>query len=301
MLILSRMRDKIKLEYYPLEEIFMDSLRLNPVIRSVSLYEKIGRTDECIGYDCRVIYIISGDLTAVVGGEKMGHLSPGNLLYIPAGVPYKLKSKYLRAVVVTFDPFDTNPEPTDRLSPVLTSEYKEELCHKDGVEGALAGHILLPDMESERDIFIRMANIFTSAEGHYRAQISAMFKLVLLKIIETADENALPARMVEELDNYIRENVADEISNTEIGAIFGYHPFYVSRMLKERKGMTLRQYIIAYRLKQAKRLLELTDRSAAEIAEECGFTDASYFAKTFKAAFGMTPKEYRNSFKDEFI
>lgn len=279
----------------------MDSARLNPVIRSVSLYEKIGRTEERIGYDCRVIYIISGELTAVVDGEKLGHLSPGNLLYIPAGVPYKLKSKYLRAVVVTFDPMDTNPEPRNRLSPVLVTDFIKELCHREGVEGPLARHILLPDMESERDAFIRMANIFTSAEGHYRAQISAMFKLILLKVIETADENALPARMVEELDNYIRENVADEISNTEIGAIFGYHPFYVSRMLKERKGMTLRQYIIAYRLKQAKRLLELSDRSAAEIAEECGFTDASYFAKTFKSAFGMTPKEYRNGFKEDFI
>ena len=107
--------------------------------------------------------------------------------------------------------------------------------------------------------------------------------------------------MVEELAGYIRENVSDEISNTEIGAIFGYHPFYVSRMLKDRKGMTLRQYIIAYRLKMAKRLLELSGKSAAEIAEACGFTDASYFAKTFKSAFGMTPKEYRNSFKDDFI
>ena len=279
----------------------MDYTRLNPVIRSVSLYEKINRTDECVGYDSRVIYIVSGELTAVVGGEKLGHLSPGNLLYIPAGVSYKLKSKYLRAVVVTFDPYDTKPEPIDRLSPVAVDSYDESLCHKDGVEGALASHILLPDMEAERDLFIRMSNIFTSAEGHYRAQISAMFKLVLLKIIETSDENALPARMVEELDNYIRENVSDEISNTEIGAIFGYHPFYVSRMLKERKGMTLRQYIIAYRLKNAKRLLELSDKSAAEIAEECGFTDASYFAKTFKAAFGMTPKEYRNSFKEDFI
>ena len=38
-----------------------------------------------------------------------------------------------------------------------------------------------------------------------------------------------------------------------------------------------------------------------EIAEAAGFTDASYFAKTFKSAFGMTPKEYRNGFKDEFI
>ena len=279
----------------------MDYTRLNPVIRSVSLYEKINRTDECIGYDSRVIYIVSGELTAVVDGEKLGHLAPGNLLYIPAGVKYKLKSKYLRAVVVTFDPTDSNPEPHDRLSPASVGEYDEALCHKDGVEGLLKKHILLPDMESERDSFIRMANIFTSAEGHYRAQLSAMFKLILLKVIETADENALPARMVEELDNYIRENVSDEISNTEIGAIFGYHPFYVSRMLKERKGMTLRQYIIAYRLKCAKRMLELSDKSAAEIAEECGFTDASYFAKTFKATFGMTPKEYRNSFKEEFI
>lgn len=279
----------------------MDSTRLNPVIRSVSLYEKINRTDECVGYDCRVIYIVSGELTAVVNGEKLGHLSPGNLLYIPAGTPYKLKSKYLRAVVITFDPVDVRPEPSDRLSPVAVADYDEAKCHKAGVEGLLDRYILLPDMESERDSFIRMANIFTSAEGHYRAQLSAMFKLILLKLIETTDENALPARMVEELDNYIRENVSDEISNTEIGAIFGYHPFYVSRMLKDRKGMTLRQYIIAYRLKCAKRLLELSTKSAAEIAEECGFTDASYFAKTFKAAFGMTPKEYRSRFKDDFI
>ncbi len=296
-----RRRVKIKLENYRQEENIMDFTRLNPLIRSVSLYEKIGRTEERIGYDCRVIYIISGELTAVVDGEKLGHLSPGNLLYIPAGVPYKLKSKYVRAVVVTFDPVDTRPEPEDRLSPVLVSEYDKELCHLDGVDGLLGKHILLTDMESERDSFIRMANIFTSAEGHYRAQISAIFKLILLKVMETADENALPARMVEELDKYICENVSDEISNTEIGAIFGYHPFYVSRMLKERKGMTLRQYIIAYRLKRAKKLLELSDRSAAEIADECGFTDASYFAKTFKSAFGMTPKEYRNRFKDEFI
>lgn len=279
----------------------MDSKRLNPIIRSVSLYEKINRTDECIGYDCRVIYVISGELNALVGGEKLGHLSPGNMLYIPAGVSYKLKSKYLRAVVITFDPVDSNSEPEERLSPVAVTDYDESKCHKDGVDGLLGKYILLTDMESERDTFIRMANIFTAAEGHYKAQLSAMFKLMLLKIIETADENALPARMVEDLSGYIRENISDEISNTEIGAIFGYHPFYVSRMLKDRKGMTLRQYIISYRLKCAKRLLELSSKSAQDIAEECGFTDASYFAKTFKAAFGMTPKEYRASFKDDFI
>ena len=279
----------------------MDFLRFNPVIRSASLYERVGRSEECVGYDSRVIYLISGEITPVVDGEKLGHLGAGNLLYIPAGTPYKLKSKYVRCVVITFDPTDDNAEPTERIPPVPREEFKEELCHRAGLCEPLDKWILLPDMEAERDSFIRMANIFTSAEGSYLAEISAMFKLIMLKVIETADKNALPARMVEALDSYIRENAGDEISNTEIGAIFGYHPFYVSKVLKDRKGMTLRQYIIAYRLKSAKRMLELTDKSAAEIAEECGFTDASYFTKTFKNAFGITPKEYRNGFKDEFI
>jgi AraC-like DNA-binding protein len=279
----------------------MDFIKFNPVIRSVSLYEKINRTEECVAYDCRVIYVISGEITPTVGGEKPGHLGAGNLLYIPAGTPYKLKSKYVRCVVVTFDPTNENPEPLDKISPVPTAEFNKELCHSEGIEEPLDKWTLLPDMEAERDTFIRMANIFTSAEGSYRAEISALFKLVMLKVIETSDKNALPARMVEALDNYIRENAGDEISNTEIGAIFGYHPFYVSKVLKDRKGITLRQYIISYRLKSAKRMLELTDKSAAEIAEECGFTDASYFTKTFKSAFGITPKEYRNSFKDDFI
>lgn len=279
----------------------MNYITYNPYIRSVSLYEKINRTDECISYDCRVIYMISGDLTAIVGGEKYSHMGPGQLLYIPAGTPYKLKSKYLRCVAVAFDPTGDEPEPCDRMAPVPTAEFVQEICHSSHIEPPFDKPIKLDDMESERDSFIRMNNIFTSAEGSYRAEISAMFKLIMLKVSEVVEENALPARMVEALDNYISENCSDEISNTELGAIFGYHPFYISKVLKDRKGMTLRQYIIAYRLKSAKRMLELTDKSAAEIAEANGFTDASYFAKSFKNAFGETPKEYRNRFKEDFI
>ena len=63
----------------------------------------------------------------------------------------------------------------------------------------------------------------------------------------------------------------------------------------------MKQYVIQYRLKLAKRLLELTKKSINEIAEETGFTDASYFTKTFRETFAMTPKEYRNKFTDEFI
>ncbi len=278
----------------------MDLTLLNPDIHSVSLYEKINRQEECVSYDSKIIYMVSGSVSAVVAGEKLGHIDPGNLLYIPAGVPYLLKGKYLRALVIGFDLVASEKE-WEKRGPTPVTEFDRTALDGIYFPAPFDKKILLPDVESERDGLLKMESIFTSGEGAYRAKISAMLKLLLLKIAESADENSLPARMVEELDAYIRDNRAEEISNTEIGAIFGYHPFYVSQMIKEKKGQTLRQYIISYRLRSAKRQLELTDKTTAEIAEDNGFTDASYFAKTFKSAFGMTPKEYRNQFKDEFI
>lgn len=279
----------------------MSLINLNPVIRSVSLYEKLNRSDECIAYDSRIIYMVSGDITATVGGAKIGHLSPGHLLYIPAGTPYKLKGQYLRAVVVTFDPTADHPTPKEKIKPVPVLEYNPEFLHTVADGLSLEKMIHIEDMESERDVFLKLVSLFTSAEGMYKAQSSAILKQLLIKIIETVDENALPARMVEALDNYIRENASDDISNTEIGAIFGYHPFYVSKVLKDRKGVTLRQYIISYRLKLAKKLLEESGKSINEIAEACGFNDPSYFTKTFRTNFGMTPKEYRNTCKEDFV
>ena len=254
-----------------------------------------------MAYDSRLFYMVSGDVTAVVGGVKLGHLSPGHLLYVPAGTPYKLKGQYLRLVTITFDPTADKPEPDERLRPVPVSEYDESLVHSVADLAPLDKMIHIEDMESERDTMLGLVSLFTSAEGSYKAQGSAILKQLLLKVIETVDENALPARMVEALDNYIRENAGDDISNTEIGAIFGYHPFYISKVLKDRKGTTLRQYIIAYRLKLAKKLLEESAKSVNEISEECGFNDPSYFTKTFKNAFGMTPKDYRNLTKEDFI
>ncbi len=279
----------------------MDLDYLNPVIRSVSLYERIDRTEECIAYDSRIFYMVSGDVTLTVGGKKLGHLSPGNLVILPAGTPYKLKGQYLRLLVISFDPTSERPEPRTRLKPVPVSDYNPDLLHSTANLAPFNEVITVEDLEPERDTLLSLVNLYTSAEGAYRAIASAEIKKLLLRVIETVDDHALPARMVEELDKYIRENASEDISNTEIAAIFGYHPFYISNVLKNAKGQSLKQYIISYRIKLARKLLSESARSMNEIAEECGFKDPSYFSKSFKAATGMSPKDYRNSAKLEFI
>ena len=279
----------------------MNFSNLNPCVHSIALYEKLERTEPCVAPDSRIIYLISGELTYTVGDGKRERLSPGKLLYIPAGTPYRLKSKYMRAVVAAFDFTDELGGEGEWLAPVPAESAANIKIHAVCGMPVFENPILLEDVESERDNLIRMANIFTSAEGFYLAELSAMLKLLLIKIAEHSDESALPSSMVENLDGYIRDNIHDEISNTELGAIFGYHPFYISRVLKDKKGITLHQYVIAYRIKYAMSLLRYTDRAIADIADETGFTDASYFTKSFKAQFGMTPKEYRNKFKEDFI
>lgn len=274
----------------------MSYTELNPIVRGAAIITKALGGAETAAYDSRIIYIFSGDLVATVDGKKLGHLGCGELIYIPAGTTYKLKGQFIEAAVISFDPTADFPE-EERLDAVAPCDFDEEKCHKPTLAPFdRVAHI--SEMEGDADTFSKICNLFISAEGTYRERASAMLKLVLLKLIEATDENALPARMVESLDNYIRENYADDISNTEVGAIFGYHPFYVSKVLKDKKGMTLKQYIIKYKLKAARAMLENSAKTINEIAEETGFTDASYFTKTFKAAFGETPKEYRNRFKD---
>jgi len=273
---------------------------LNPFVRSADLVEVIDRTEERIAYDCRLLYMISGDVTFSVDGQKNAHLEYGNLLYIPSGTRYKIKGQYFQMAVITFDLTGEYACESTKLSPCAVGDFNTEKCHRAEI-APFDKPLFCAEMDSLRDIFERLAQLATSCEGVWREVLSAEVKLILLKLCEAVSENALPQRMVEELDKYISENASDEISNTEIGAVFGYHPFYVSNLLKEKKGITLRQYIIAYRLKAAKKLLENTRRSIAQIAEETGFTDASYFAKAFRQTFGMTPKEWRNKFKEEFI
>lgn len=279
----------------------MDATRLNPIIREAAIYERIGKSAECVAYDCRLFYVICGELTVNIGQGKPQRLGPGDILYIPAGTPYRLKSQFLNAVVISFDPTDERPNPSERMPAVPVAEFDPALCHSVSEEAALSAPIHLTEQGAEEETLVRMCNLFTSGEGNYSARLSAMLKLLLVKIIEASDENALPSRLVDSLDAYIRENASEELSNTELGAIFGYHPFYISKLIKDKKGVTLHQYIISYRLKNAASLLRYSDRSINDVAERTGFSDASYFTKTFKGAYGMTPKEYRNKFKEDLI
>ena len=58
-------------------------------------------------------------------------------------------------------------------------------------------------------------------------------------------------------------------------------------------GTTPYNYLVNFRITQAKELLVLTDHSVSEIAQEVGFGDASNFSTRFAKATGQSPLQYR--------
>lgn len=69
----------------------------------------------------------------------------------------------------------------------------------------------------------------------------------------------------------------------------------LSHIIKDELGMTLIDYLSKTRVQKAKERLNQREVPIAQIAQEVGFSDQSYFTKVFKKVEGCTPKDYRKN------
>lgn len=72
-------------------------------------------------------------------------------------------------------------------------------------------------------------------------------------------------------------------------------PRYFSAIIKEKTGDSALQWIVRMVITEAKELLEESDLSIKEIADQLNFPTQSFFGKYFKQYVGVSPKEYRNN------
>lgn len=96
---------------------------------------------------------------------------------------------------------------------------------------------------------------------------------------------------------YIREHYYERITVTDIASYALVNPNYLSGIFHRDVGQTIPAYINFCRINLAKQLLSETDDSITNIASRVGYFDSAHFLKTFKKIVGVSPKEYRKSYK----
>ena len=98
---------------------------------------------------------------------------------------------------------------------------------------------------------------------------------------------------IEAATQYIAEHLAEPLTMADVADNFHISYPYFSRMFKSYTGFGFAEYLTHLRMQRAARLLTGAEKSVAEIAELCGFTDPNYFSAVFKKRMGVSPKKYR--------
>ena len=240
-----------------------------------------------------IIYVRSGFLTVSISGEsyigKTGEafvVSPGNL--------HLMGSQSGTVDYYTF------------LFPLKYISFRtDDMLDEKLLEPLNSGHLMIcPRVkDTAKELCEQLIEIYEAKKDESESKITTQVrtKIILLQFIlemwekgfvienDKSGRNTIEKEMI----SYIQQNFMEKISLKEFGEQFHLSEKYISRYFKEHFHITLSQYITHLRLEHAKQLLQDTDTPVTEIAMQSGYQNVSYFIRSFKKTYGVSPLKYR--------
>lgn len=275
---------------------------INPFIRFAQTVTVDGINTQTISYDSRLFYVCSG-LGMLSICDKEYQLKPDTLLIWRSGAPYKfIINDSIKLISVNFDFTQKNTQKKDSICPVPQEDFNpsnllEQICFSDFK--VLNAPIVLHNIRQVKIKLDVLTDEFSKKKLGYEAFCSAVLKEIIIDAARTALLN-IPENFykIEKAIQYIEQHFDNDIANSDLAAIAGYHSYHLNRLMKSTTGMTLHQYILNTRLEKSKDLLLNTNMSVAEIAEKCGFKNSYHFSNKFKSKMELTPTLFRNTKKE---
>ncbi len=114
---------------------------------------------------------------------------------------------------------------------------------------------------------------------------------------ETLSQNQLLYRRLCELMEDSTVYTDAECNHETLAQLLGTNRTYLYDALRECADTTPADFINRYRIRHAALLLATTDDPVALVAELCGITNRSTFARLFRDHYSMSPTEYRHAAK----
>lgn len=240
--------------------------------------------------DCRIFYVEQGQAQIYIDGVCC-NLQKNSLFYCCGGSTYRVQSQGdLQLLCINFDLDRSHSRQTLPLPVSAKQEQWGQVpVYFQPVEDStvLNGYFFLEDgswlYESLQELTREQGDPLLSG---------SLLKTLLLRL-HRAKQRQLPPKLVL-VQEYIRTNYHKEVTNEQLGALAGYHPYYLNRMFLSYTGMKLHEYLIKVRLEQAAYLILNTQLPLTAIAEQVGIRSYPHFSASFKSRYGCSPAQYRN-------
>lgn len=99
-------------------------------------------------------------------------------------------------------------------------------------------------------------------------------------------------QLVGQVEEYLRGHIQDA-TLTRCAERVNLSPTYLSRIFKEKSGMSFSERLLKMRMERACELLSDPQYKGYDVAYDIGYDNPKNFSRAFKNYWGFTPSEYR--------
>lgn len=245
-----------------------------------------------------LIYVYDGICEQVISNNKRT-LSLGDICIVPPGIKHSI-SVFDNSIVFNclirkstlhniFFNFLSN-------SNILTAFFLNNIYSENGND-----YIIFhtgSDFEIQRGIlYMYWESINQSL--YWDQMISYTLMLIFGLLIRNYEKSIEVPTFTQKADvqrfallQYIQDNFAT-VTLAQVAEKFHYTPEYTSRLIKSTTGKSFTQILWQVRLEKAQVLLQDTNLSVSNIANQIGYETTEYFIRIFKKQMHMTPTAYR--------
>ena len=250
-----------------------------------------------------IFFLISGEVTYSIE-SKHYMLIPGDILLIN---PKELHQPKIGQV----------KQPYERMVVWINKSYLESFSkHIDGISlcfdsiDSKHSNLVRMGTEKQHSILKLMNSILKEEEKNlYGSEIirNCLMGQLLVEINRIVRDRPniynpqdKGSALANEVVTYINEHYNEKISLDDLAAKFYISKYHLSHEFNRVVGTSVYRYIIQKRLLIAKQML-LDRVSPTDVFQKCGFGDYANFYKAFKAEYGISPKEFMNELKKEYL
>lgn len=168
--------------------------------------------------------------------------------------------------------------------PIILLTAKAGQQHKiEGLEQGADAYLTKPF--DVRELKVRMAKLIEQRQ-RLKEQFAGELRLKPTEVsLASMDQ-----RFLQSVIKQIEENIGNEYySVEELAHSVGFSRSQLHRKLKALADKSPNQLIRDFRLARAKELLEQKSATVSEVAYQVGYSNLSYFSKSYKDAFGVSP------------
>ena len=194
--------------------------------------------------------------------------------------------------------------PTDRVAvaihPSLLTGALDETVHESDIE--LIEHWNLSDPHIMAVLLAMTTDLTEDCPagrlyGESLANALAVYLLnryTVRRYTAAAYRGGLPGYRLKQVLDYIGDNLADDLSLSQLAAVAGMSPHYFAGLFSKSTGHPPHRFVLLQRIERAKQSLRNPGRSIIEIGLDAGFQNPSHFARMFRQFVGTSPSRFQS-------